>query len=105
MGLGSRLLARALSDCYSAGRTFAFVAVILDCVDLKAKAFYQHWDFQELPGNPLRLFLSAKVLEALMRRESSAKSRQSLMSACRGSGSGVCGEGRAVSDGGCAVTA
>jgi GNAT superfamily N-acetyltransferase len=64
-GLGARLLARALADCHDASHTFAFVAVILDCVDEKAKAFYQHWDFREMPGNSMRLYLSAATLEAL----------------------------------------
>ena len=36
-GLGRRLLATALLDCHEAGSTFAFVAVILDCVDDAAK--------------------------------------------------------------------
>jgi GNAT superfamily N-acetyltransferase len=65
-GLGRLLLAQALRDCYEAGQTFAFVAVILDAINDAAKAFYQHWDFAELPGHPHRLFLSAKQLEALM---------------------------------------
>ena len=66
-GLGGRLVAQALLDCQHAGQTFAFVAVILDCLNDAAKSFYQQWDFQELPGYPYRLFLSAKRLEALMR--------------------------------------
>ena len=65
-GLGSRLLAQALADCHLASQTFAFVAVILDCIDDHAKAFYQRWDFAELPGNPMRLYLSAQALNALM---------------------------------------
>jgi GNAT superfamily N-acetyltransferase len=65
-GLGARLLAQALRDCYEAGKTFAFIAVILDCVDAAAKSFYQRWDFEALPGHPYRLFLSAKRLEAMM---------------------------------------
>jgi GNAT superfamily N-acetyltransferase len=65
-GLGRLLLAQALRDCFDAGRTFAFVAVILDCVDDTAKAFYRRFDFQELPGHPYRLFLSTKRLEAMM---------------------------------------
>lgn len=64
--LGDLLLAQALRDCYEAGQCFAFVAVILDCVDDRAKAFYQRWDFAELPGNPYRLFLSANGLAAMM---------------------------------------
>ena len=65
-GLGRLLLAQALRDCYEAGKTFAFVAVILDCINDAAKVFYQHWDFEELPGHPYRLFLSAKRLGAMM---------------------------------------
>ncbi|MGL4462191.1 MAG: GNAT family N-acetyltransferase [Planctomycetia bacterium] len=64
--LGDLLLAQALRDCHEAGRTFAFVAVILDCIDDKAKAFYQRWDFAELPGSPFRLFLSSRTLSAMM---------------------------------------
>jgi GNAT superfamily N-acetyltransferase len=65
-GLGRLLLAQALSDCHEAGKTFAFIAVILDCVNDEAKAFYQKWDFQQLPGHPYRLFLSAAQLDAMM---------------------------------------
>ena len=63
--LGDLLLAQSLRDCYEAGKTFAFVAVILDCVNERAKNFYQQWNFRELPGHPFRLFLSAFELEAL----------------------------------------
>ena len=59
-GLGRLLLAQALRDCYEAGKTFAFIAVILDCISDAAKRFYQQWEFQEVPGQPKRLFLSAK---------------------------------------------
>jgi ribosomal protein S18 acetylase RimI-like enzyme len=65
-GLGRLLLAQALRDCHEAGRTFAFVAVILDCVDDAAKAFYRRYDFREVPGHPYRLFLSAQQLDAMM---------------------------------------
>ena len=65
-GLGRLLLAQALRDCWEAGKTFAFIAVILDCINDEAKRFYQHWDFQELPSHPYRLFLSAKRLKAMM---------------------------------------
>jgi GNAT superfamily N-acetyltransferase len=64
--LGDLLLAQALRDCYEAGQTFAFVAVIIDCVDDRARAFYQRWDFAELPGHPYRLFLSSQTLTAMM---------------------------------------
>lgn len=65
-GLGRLLLAQALRDCHEAGKTFAFIAVILDCISEPAKAFYQHYNFEELPGHPFRLFLSVKRLEAMM---------------------------------------
>ena len=66
-GLGRALLAQALRDCYEAGKTFAFIAVLLDCLTDAAKAFYRQWDFEELPGHPYRLFLSSKRLEAMMK--------------------------------------
>jgi GNAT superfamily N-acetyltransferase len=65
-GLGGRLLAHALRDCYEAGKTLAFVAVILDCLDEDAKRFYGRWGFAEMPGHPYRLFLSTKRLAAMM---------------------------------------
>jgi GNAT superfamily N-acetyltransferase len=66
LGLGRLLLAQALRDCFEAGETFAFVAVIIDCVSPAAKAFYQEWDFAEVPGHPNRLFVSVNQLQALM---------------------------------------
>jgi GNAT superfamily N-acetyltransferase len=65
-GLGDRLVAQALRDCYDAGQIFAFVAVLLDCVDDRAKAFYERWSFAELPGHRSRLHLSARALEAIL---------------------------------------
>jgi GNAT superfamily N-acetyltransferase len=65
-GLARLLLAQALRDCYEAGKTFAFIAVILDCINDAAKTFYQQWDFQEVPGHPYRLFLTAKRLATMM---------------------------------------
>lgn len=65
-GIGRLLLAQALRDCYEAGDTFAFVAVIIDCLTEAAKSFYQKWDFHELPGHPYRLFVTYQQLEAMM---------------------------------------
>lgn len=64
-GIGQRLLATSLVDCYEASRTFAFIALLLDCVDERAKRFYQRYDFAELPGYPMRLYLPFKTLEML----------------------------------------
>ena len=66
-GIGGRLVAQALHDCHRAGETFAFVAVILDCLNDAAKSFYEQWNFRELPGHPYRLFLGTKRLDAMMR--------------------------------------
>jgi hypothetical protein len=65
-GLGAYMLAQALRDCYEASRTFPFVAVMLDCVNDAAKAFYQKREFSEVPGRPNRLYLSFKRLDAMM---------------------------------------
>lgn len=65
-GVGTRLLAQALRDCYEAGRTFAFIAVVLDCLDVAAKTFYRRFDFDEVPGCANRLFLGAARLEGMM---------------------------------------
>jgi len=42
------------------------VAVIADCIDDNAKAFYSRFDFRELPGHPYRLELSAGQLDTRM---------------------------------------
>lgn len=64
-GYGRRLIAQALVDCYHAGQTFPFVAVILDCIDDRALAFYRRWDFRLLPGHHHRLFLSWSQLQTM----------------------------------------
>jgi len=68
-GIGQRLLATSLLDCYEASQSFTFIAVILDCVDEEAKRFYQQFDFQELPGYPMRSYLPFKSLEALAKAD------------------------------------
>ena len=65
-GIGQRLLAQALRDCHESGQIFAFIAVILDCIDESACAYYRQWDFRELPGHTSRLFLSWNQLDAMM---------------------------------------
>ncbi|MCA9215610.1 MAG: GNAT family N-acetyltransferase [Planctomycetales bacterium] len=65
-GIGKRLLATALRDCYEASDTFAFIAVILDCIDTSAKHFYRQFHFAELPGYPLRLFVPFRLLKEMM---------------------------------------
>ena len=75
-GLGTRLFANALRDCWQAGKTFAFVAIIFDCLSDSAKRFYQQWDFAELPGNPQRLYLTPRILDALMEVDENENGRK-----------------------------
>ena len=65
-GIGAALLAQALRDCFDAGQTFAFVAVVFECVSDTAKHFYQRFSFAELPGHPYRLYLGTSQLQAMM---------------------------------------
>lgn len=64
-GLGDRLLAQALLDCHEAGKRIPFIAVVIDCLDAAAKAFFQRHDFREFPGQPMRLLLPKALLDAL----------------------------------------
>ncbi|MFH2008639.1 MAG: N-acetyltransferase [bacterium] len=72
LGLGTRLLAQALTDCHASGQVVPFVAVILDCLGPAAKSFYQRYDFKELPGHPMRLMLPWSLLDAMMLSNESA---------------------------------
>lgn len=65
-GLGRRMLAQALSDCFDAGQTFAFVAVVLDCINENAREFYARFGFEEMPGQPFRMFLSFERLRVIV---------------------------------------
>jgi ribosomal protein S18 acetylase RimI-like enzyme len=65
-GLGERLVSKALRDCFEAGKTFAMVAVVIDCLNESVKSFYDRWNFREMPGQSLRLYLSAQRLDAMM---------------------------------------
>ncbi len=65
-GLGERLLAQALADCHTTGQLLPYIAVILDCINNSAKEFYLRYDFQEVPGYPLKLFLPWQTLTKMM---------------------------------------
>jgi len=65
-GFGKRLLAQALADCHHTGQIMPLVAILLDCVTVSAKTFYQYYDFEELPGHPMKLMLPWKLLDRMM---------------------------------------
>lgn len=65
-GLGDRLLAHALLQCHRASQVIPFVAVVPDCLNADAKAFFLRHDFAELPGHPMKLLLPKALLDALV---------------------------------------
>ena len=68
-GLGERLLADALAHCHRVKREIAFIAVLIDALDEKTRAFYERHDFKRLPGHPFRLFIGAALLDKMMEHE------------------------------------
>lgn len=65
-GLGSELLVNALETVVDAARRAGGRIVVVDAIDDNARRFYEHHDFQPLPGNERRLVLklstAARVL-------------------------------------------
>lgn len=56
-GLGSILLADACKRVAAASETLAVAAIVVDAKSPKAAAFYKHFGFIELPGQPGRWML------------------------------------------------
>ena len=56
-GLGSILIADACKRVAAASETLAVAAIVVDAKSPKAAAFYQHFGFIELPGQPGRWML------------------------------------------------
>jgi len=56
-GLGSILLADACKRVVAASETLAVAAIVIDAKSPQAAAFYQHFGFIELPGQPGRWML------------------------------------------------
>ena len=56
-GLGAELLVRALDTIVDAARRAGGRVVVVDAIDDTAKAFYEHHDFQALPGHDRRLVM------------------------------------------------
>lgn len=64
-GLGSALLKDALRRALSASSEIGARAVLVHAKDEDAKAFYEHFDFEESPTDPLHLFVLMKDLRRL----------------------------------------
>lgn len=56
-GLGAELLVRALETIVEAARRAGGRVIVVDAIDGNAVRFYEHHDFQPLPGNDRRLVL------------------------------------------------
>lgn len=56
-GLGAELLVQALDTIVDAARKAGGQVVLVDAIDDTAKAFYEHHDFQTLPGHDRRLVM------------------------------------------------
>lgn len=63
-GLGAALLKDALQRAGSAAGEIGARAVLVHAKDEEAKAFYEHFDFEPSPSDPLHLFLLMKDLRA-----------------------------------------
>lgn len=64
-GLGAKLLIDALQRILAASQEIAIKAVLVDAIDDDALAFYQHFEFIELPDQDLKLFLPIETIQQL----------------------------------------
>jgi len=66
-GLGTDLLVHALEAILAAARRAGGRVVLVDAIDDEARTFYEHHDFEPLPGRPRRLVMTlstaAKALD------------------------------------------
>ncbi len=59
---GKFMLFNALDRIVRASENMAVHAVLVDARNDAAKAFYEKFGFQSLPGNPMRLFIPLKMI-------------------------------------------
>ena len=63
--LGEFLLVDALHRTLEQSKAIGSIAVIVDAIDDRARAFYQHFEFIALPDQPRRLFLPMETIAGL----------------------------------------
>ncbi len=68
-GLGSALLKDAFNRIASAAGIVGARAVLVHAIDSEARAFYQHFNFDEFPAGSLHLMLSLKEVRAVIAGE------------------------------------
>lgn len=66
-GVGKALLKDALRRTVQAAEIISARALLVHAKDERAKAFYEHFDFEPSPSDPLHLFLLTKDIAALMK--------------------------------------
>jgi GNAT superfamily N-acetyltransferase len=64
-GLGAALLKNALQRCLQASESIGARAVLVHAIDAEAKAFYQHFGFEECAMDDLHLMLLMKDIPTL----------------------------------------
>lgn len=64
-GLGEYLLLDALHRCADASRQLGLIGVVLDAKHERAKRFYQRYEFEPLPDQPLTLWLPMAAVHRL----------------------------------------
>lgn len=64
-GMGEDLLMHALRRCIALSNEIGMLAVVVDAKHEKAKQFYLRYGFEELPDQPLLLFIAASTLQEL----------------------------------------
>jgi GNAT superfamily N-acetyltransferase len=69
LGLGSALLKDAFYRIASASEIVGARAILVHAIDSEAKAFYEHFDFDEFPAGTLHLMLSMKDVRAAIAGE------------------------------------
>jgi GNAT superfamily N-acetyltransferase len=65
-GLGELLLVDALKRTLAHSNNIASVAVVVDAIDEKARAFYKHYSFTDFPNHPNRLFIAMQTVAQLL---------------------------------------
>ncbi len=66
-GLGGELLTDAIEVVVRAAKTAAGRLIVVDAIDDKAAAFYQHHDFTPVKGSPLRLVMKIATAHKSLR--------------------------------------
>ena len=62
-GLGELLLGDALQRCLRLSTEIGMIGIIVDAKDEQARRWYERYEFERLPDQPLTLWLPTKVIE------------------------------------------